>query len=128
MVKPVSDMLSTFARKRPHAQEDGETNPTVKKRKTDGPDETQSGTSTSEVQVAQIATEIQSADSVTSDTQQPEEPHCRRDAVAAESRSTSNRELNERLDAILKQLTEMNLTTNKLFVAHKPENTMKLQP
>ena len=91
-----------------------------KKKKTDGPDETQSGSTatTSEVQVEQIATEIQSADSVTSDTQQPEEP-CRRRSKAAESESP-NSEINVKLDTILKKLAEMTLTANKQSVAHKP--------
>ena len=64
-------LIAILCRKRPHDREDeGETNPTEKKKKTDGPDETQSGSTatTSKVQVEQIATEIQSADSVTSDT------------------------------------------------------------
>ena len=84
--------------KRPHDRKDeGETNPTEKKEKTDGPDETQCGSTatTSEVQVEQIATEIQSAESVTSDTQQPEEP-CRRRSKAAESESP-NSEINVKL-------------------------------
>ena len=51
------------------------------------------------VQVEQIATEIQSADSVTSDTQQPEEPYRHRNK-AAESESP-NSEINVKLDAIL---------------------------
>ena len=72
-----------------------------KKKKTDGPDETQSGSTaaTSEVQVEQIATEMQSADSVTSDTQQPEEPYRRR-SKTAESESP-NSEINVKLDTIL---------------------------
>ena len=95
----LTDILS---RKRPHDQEDeGETNPTAKKKKTNGSDEAQSGSTaaTSEVQVKQIATEIQSADSVTSDTQQPEEPYRRR-SKAAESESP-NSESNVKLDIIL---------------------------
>ena len=40
----LTDILS---RKRPHDREnEGETNPTAKKKKTDGPDETQSGSTT----------------------------------------------------------------------------------
>ena len=96
-----------------------------KRKKTNGPDETQSGSTaaTSEVQVEQIATEVQSADSVTSDTQQPDEPYRRR-SKAAESESSSS-EIDIKLDAILKKLAEMKLTTNKHSVAHKPGNTMK---
>ena len=118
VVKQVSAILS---RKRPHNREDeGETNPTEKKKKTDRPDETQSGSTaaTSEVQVEQIATEIQSADSVTSDTQQPEEP-CRRRSKAAESDSP-NSEIKVKLDTVLKKLVEMTLAANKQSVAHKP--------
>ena len=72
-----------------------------KRKKTDGPDETQSGSTaaTSEVKVEQIATEIQTADSVTSDTQQPEVPYCHR-SKAAESESP-NSEIYVKLDAIL---------------------------
>ena len=92
----------------------------MKKEKDDGPDETQSGstTATSKVQVKQIATEIQSTESVTSDTQQPEEP-CRHRSKAAESESP-NYEINVKLDTILKKLAEMTLTANKQSVAHKP--------
>ena len=92
----------------------------LEKRKADVPDETQSGSTaaTSEVQVKQIATEIQSTDSVMSDTQQPEEPcHCRSKAAESES---SNSEINVKLDTILKELAEMTLTASKQSVAHKP--------
>ena len=82
-----TSLTAILSRKRPHDREgEGETNPTEKNKKTDGPDETQSGSTatTSEIQVEQIATEIQSADNVTSDIQQPEEPYCCR-SKAAES-------------------------------------------
>ena len=86
----LTDILS---RKRPHDREnEGETNPTAKKKKTDGPDKTQSGSTAAtsvKVQVKQIATEIQSADSVMSNTQQPEEP-CRRRSKAAEFKQIAN--------------------------------------
>ena len=114
----LTDILS---RKRPHDREDeGETNQTAKKKKTNGPDETQSGSAaaTSEVQVEQVATKIQSADSVTSDTQQSEERYRRR-SKAAESESP-NSKINVKLDTILKKLAEMTLTANKQSVAHKP--------
>ena len=91
-----------------------------KKKKTNGPAKTQSGSTaaTSEVQVEQIATEIQSADSIMSDTQQPEEScHCRSKAAESES---PNSEINVKLDIILKKLIEMTLTANKQSVAHKP--------
>ena len=52
-----------------------------------------------QVKVEQIATEIQTADSVTSDTQQPEEPYCHK-SKAAESESP-NSEIYVKLDAIL---------------------------
>ena len=61
---------------------------------------------------------MQFADSVTSDTQQPEKPYRRR-SKAAKSES-SNFEINVKLDAILKKLAEMTLTANKQSVAHKP--------
>ena len=114
----LTDILS---RKRPHDREDkGETNPTKNKKKTDGPDETQSGrtAATSKAEVEQIATAIQFADSVTSNTQQSEEP-CRRSSKAAESESP-NSEISVKLDTILKKLAEMTLTANKQSVAHKP--------
>ena len=114
----LTDILS---RKRPHDREnEGESNPTAKRKKTDGADETQSGSTaaTSEVQVEQIATEIQSADSVTSNTQQPEEPYHRRNK-AAESESP-NSEINVKFDAILKKLADIKLTANKKSVVHKP--------
>ena len=114
----LTDILS---RKRPHDREDeGETSPTAKKKKTDGPDETQSGSTaaTGEVQVEQIDTEIQSIDSGTSDTQQPEEPYLRR-SKAGKSESL-NSEINVKLDAILKKLAEMKLTANKQSVAYQP--------
>ena len=105
-------------RKRPHDREDkGETNPTEKKKKTDGPDEIQSGSTAATSKVEQIATEIQSGDSVTSNTQQSEEP-CRR-SKAAESESP-NSEISVKLDTILKKLAEMTLAANKQSVAHKP--------
>ena len=97
-----TSLTDISSRKRPHDREgEGETNPTAKKKRTDGPDETQSGSTaaTSEIQVEQIATEVQSADSVTSNTQQPEEPYCPR-SKAAESESP-NSEINVKLDAIL---------------------------
>ena len=116
-----TSLTDILPRKRPHDREDeGETNSTAKKEKTDGPDETQSGSTAaiSEVQVEQIATEIQSADSVTSDTQQPEEPYrCRSKAAEPES---PNSEINVKLDTILMKLAEMKLTANKHSVAHKP--------
>ena len=116
-----TSLTNILSRKRPHNRGDKrETNPTTKKKKTHGSDETQSGstTATSQVQVEQIATEIQSADSATSDTQQPKEPYIRT-SIAAESESP-NSEINVKLDAILKKLEEMKLTANKQFVAHKP--------
>ena len=94
----LTDILS---QKRQDQEDEGETNPTTKKKKTDGPDKTRSGSTaaTSEVQVKQIATEIQSAHSVTSDSQQPEEPYrCRSKAPELES---PNSEVNVKLDAIL---------------------------
>ena len=115
-----TNLTAILSWKRPHDREDeGETNPTKKKKNTDGSDETQSGSTatTSKVQVEQIATEIQSADSITSDTQQPEES-CRR-SKAAESESP-NSKINVKLDTILKKLAEMTLTANKQSVAHKP--------
>ena len=84
-----TSLTAILSRKRPHDREnEGETNPTAKKKKTDGPDETQSGSTaaTSEVQVEQIATEIQSADSVTSNTQEP----CLRKSKAAEVEQIAN--------------------------------------
>ena len=100
VVKQVSQLRGILSQKRPHDREDkGETNPTEKKKKTDGPDETQSGSTaaTSKVQVEQIATEIQSAES-----------------------ESPNSKISVKLDTILKKLVEMTLTANKQSVAHKP--------
>ena len=116
-----TSLTAILSQKRPFDREDeGETNPTEKKKKIDGPDETQSGSTaaTSKVQVKQIATKIPSTDSFTSDTQQPEEPCCHR-SKAAESESP-NFEINVKLDTILNKFSEMTLTVNKQSVAHKP--------
>ena len=116
-----TSLTAILSCKIPHDREnEGETNPNKKKKKTDGPDETQSGSTaaTSEVQAEQIATEIQSTYIVMSDTQQPEESCCRR-CKAAESESP-NSKINVKLDTILKKLAEMTLTANKQSVAHKP--------